>query len=150
LHVIRDNAYKFSSEARKGGQLAKPEKYVYEEQNGADEFFGPYLWQVVVQSSGLAWSLDRIELYRVPNQAQPCQEAARQDSRPEMAKEKGFVEAGEGEETESRCVEVGGEQVGSSHVEAEKRHNQKEEIVSIEETQLEAGHNHSKGLPSPR
>ena len=40
-----------------------PSQYTYEEQAGPDEFFAPYLWQCIVEGSGLAFSRERIVLY---------------------------------------------------------------------------------------
>ena len=39
------------------------DKYMYDEQQGPDEFFAPYLWRVVVQTSGIKWVTERILLF---------------------------------------------------------------------------------------
>ena len=48
IALVQDEAHKFSAEQHRSvaGQPV-PEKYTYEEQSGPDEFFSPYLWQVI-------------------------------------------------------------------------------------------------------
>merc|ERR1712086_829115 len=42
---------------------ADRDKYMYDEQGGPDEFFAPFLWQAIVETSGIKWSKGRIMLY---------------------------------------------------------------------------------------
>lgn len=67
--VITTHANKLARELRASGPTAQEprDNYLYDEQRGTDEFFAPYLWQVVVQSSGVKWSESRIMLYPVPS-----------------------------------------------------------------------------------
>lgn len=45
--------------------LVPDEKFSYEEQERPEEFFLPYLWTVVYDSSGIKWSPNRIRLFSV-------------------------------------------------------------------------------------
>eukprot|EP00656_Telonema_subtile_P005999 TRINITY_DN12756_c0_g1_i3.p1 TRINITY_DN12756_c0_g1~~TRINITY_DN12756_c0_g1_i3.p1 ORF type:complete len:524 (-),score=138.04 TRINITY_DN12756_c0_g1_i3:231-1802(-) len=65
--VISAHANRLAREQRAPGQQESRENYVYDEQAGVDEFFAPYLWQVIVKNSGVKWSESRIMLFQVPS-----------------------------------------------------------------------------------
>ncbi|BBN01202.1 dymeclin [Marchantia polymorpha subsp. ruderalis] len=42
-------------------------RFTYEEEMHSEDFFTPYVWQLVVAHSGIAWDLDSIDLQRGPS-----------------------------------------------------------------------------------
>ena len=45
-------------------QPIPPLQFRYEEQSCPEEFFTPYIWQLVYQSSGIRWDPERILLFK--------------------------------------------------------------------------------------